>query len=93
MQYTIALPFRNSDRPSTNKEAAYALQTKWKVRLEFLKHYIKHMWLVALPNPYKIEQSWECIFLKHYSHVNTKWALKKNSINSLLSNCNFKIFT
>ena len=34
------------DCPSTNKQAAYALQTKWKDRLEFkgpkfLKHYIK----------------------------------------------------
>ena len=52
-----------------------------------------HMWLVALPNPCELQQSWECIFLKHYSHMNTKWALKKKSINGLLKNCDFKIFT
>ena len=52
-----------------------------------------HMCLVGLLNPCELQQCWECIFLKHYSHVNTKWALKKNSINSCLSNCIFKIFT
>ena len=54
---------------------------------------VSHMWLVALPNPCELQQSWECIFLKHYSHMNTKWALGKKSINGLLRNCHFKIFT
>ena len=51
-----------------------------------------HMWLVGHPNPCELLQSWECIFLKHYSHMNTKWALKKKSIDGLLCNCDFKIF-
>ena len=55
-------------------------------------HITKHMWLVGHPNPCELLQSWECIFLKHYSHMNTKWALKKKSIDGLLRNCNFKIF-
>ena len=45
-QYTTALPWRGLDRPSTNEDAAYALQSKTWDRLlrqdpEFLKHYIK----------------------------------------------------
>ena len=26
-------------------------------------------------NPYKMKNHWECTFLKHCPHVNTKWAL------------------
>ena len=45
-QYTTALPLRGLDGPSTNEDAAYALQSKTWDRLlrqdpEFLKHYIK----------------------------------------------------
>ena len=36
----------------------------------------KHMWLVEPPNPNKIEQCWECIFLKVYTQVITKIASK-----------------
>ena len=35
-----------------------------------------HMWLVELPNPNKMEQCWECIFLKVYTQVITKIASK-----------------
>ena len=31
-----------------------------------------HMWLMDHPNPSKFEQSWECIFLKGFIHMNTK---------------------
>ena len=34
------------------------------------------MWLVEPPNPNKIEQCWECIFLKVYTQVITKIASK-----------------
>ena len=31
-----------------------------------------HMWLGGCPNPSKMEQFWECTFLKLYTHVKTK---------------------
>ena len=34
------------------------------------------MWLMGCPNPSKFEQSWECTFLKVFTHMNTKWILK-----------------
>ena len=34
------------------------------------------MWLVEPPNPNKMEQCWECIFLKVYTQVITKIASK-----------------
>ena len=37
-----------------------------------LKKLSLHMWLVGCPNPSKIEQSWECTFLKLSTHMNTK---------------------
>ena len=55
-------------------------------------HVSIHMWLMGLLNPCELLHSWEYIFLKHYSHMNTKWALRKKSINGLLRNCDFKIF-
>ena len=30
------------------------------------------MWLVGCLNPYKMEQSWECTFLKLFTHMKTK---------------------
>ena len=39
-----------------------------------------HMWLVGCPNPYKIEQSWECIFLTLFTQMKTKSASKKDFI-------------
>ena len=35
-----------------------------------------HMWLVGCPNPYKMEQSWECTFLRLFTHTNPKSASK-----------------
>ena len=40
------------------------------------KDRVRHMWLVEPPNPNKIEQCWECIFLKVYTQVITKIASK-----------------
>ena len=42
-----------------------------------------HMWLEGCPNPHKMEQSWECTFLEVFSHMNTKWASKKDFIIGL----------
>ena len=36
-----------------------------------------HMWLEGCPNPYKMEQSWECTFLKPFTHMKTKLGWKK----------------
>ena len=33
---------------------------------------IFHMWLMGCPNPYKLQQNWECTFLKVINHTNTK---------------------
>ena len=43
-------------------------------RLELcqLKFSIKYVWLEGCPNPYKMEQSRECTFLKLFIHTNTK---------------------
>ena len=41
------------------------------------------MWLEGCPNPYKMEQSWECTFLKLFTHMNTKSASKKDFIIGL----------
>ena len=49
------------------------------------------MWLVDHPNPCELEQSWEWIFLKEWTLVNTKWGLKHFFINGLLRNGHFKI--
>ena len=38
---------------------------------------VAHMWLVGCPNPNKVEQSWECTFLKLFTHMMTKWAPNK----------------
>ena len=35
------------------------------------------MWLEGCPNPYKMEQSWECTFLKLFTHTSTNLASKK----------------
>ena len=70
----------------------FLIEINFLIGLWNISFRIWHMWLVALLNPWKIEQSWKCIFLKHYSHMNTKWALKEKSINGLLRNCIFKIF-
>ena len=51
-----------------------------------------HMWLVDHPNPCELEQSWEWIFLKEWTLVNTKWGLKHFFINGLLRNGHFKIW-
>ena len=32
------------------------------------------MWLLGCPNPYKMEQSWECTFLRLFIHTNPKLA-------------------
>ena len=32
------------------------------------------MWLMGCPNPYKLQESWECTFLKVFTHTMTKWA-------------------
>ena len=37
-----------------------------------------HMWLVGRPNHDKMEQSWECTFLKLFIHMKTKFEWKKN---------------
>ena len=50
------------------------VSSKIFTRLYF--YYFEHMWLVGCSNPSKIEQSWECTFLKLSTHVNTKWASK-----------------
>ena len=42
-----------------------------------------HMWLEGCPNPYKMEKGWECTFLKLFTHMNTKWASKKDFIIGL----------
>ena len=34
------------------------------------------MWLLGCPNPYKMEQSWECTFLRLFTHTNPKSASK-----------------
>ena len=47
---------------------------KW---LEMKGDQILHMWLEGCPNPYKMEKSWECTFLKLFTHTSTKLALKK----------------
>ena len=52
-----------------------------------------HMWQGGHHNPCEMQDCWECTFLKHYPHVNTKWALKRFFIVALFFNCNFKIFT
>ena len=43
-----------------------------------------HMWLMGCPNPYEMERSWECTFLKLLTHMNTKWASKKIFIEAIL---------
>ena len=43
----------------------------------------RHMWLEGCPNPSKMEQSWECTFLRLFTHTNTKLASKTNSIIGL----------
>ena len=42
-----------------------------------------HMWLLGWPNPYKMEQSWECTFLRLFTHTNTNLASKNNFIIGL----------
>ena len=44
---------------------------------------VLHMWLEGCPNPNKMEQSWECTFLKLFKHMKTKWASKKDFIIGL----------
>ena len=52
--------------------------------LKYLKTLMHcHMWLEGCPNPYKMEQCWECTFLELFTHMNTKWALKKDFIIGL----------
>ena len=31
-----------------------------------------HMWLMGCPNPYMMQESWECTFLKVFTHIETK---------------------
>ena len=33
---------------------------------------VRDMWLMGCPNPYKLQQSWERIFLKVFNHAKTK---------------------
>ena len=41
------------------------------------------MWQGGHLNPCKMQDYWECTFLKHYPHVNIKWALKRFFIIAL----------
>ena len=36
------------------------------------KPLVGHMWLMGCPNPYELQQKWECIFLKFFTHINIK---------------------
>ena len=65
------------------------------IKIKWIIHKISifHMWLMGCPNPCEMQQSWEWTFLKHYSQVNTKWALKRNFIVTNFFDCDFKIFT
>ena len=39
-----------------------------------------HMWLKGCHNPYKMEQSWKCTFLKLFTHMKTKSGWEKDFI-------------
>ena len=30
------------------------------------------LWLMGYPNPYKMQESWECTFLKVFTHIKSK---------------------
>ena len=45
--------------------------------------HLLHMWLECYPNPNKMEQSWECTFLKPFRHMKIKLASKKDFIIGL----------
>ena len=57
-------------------EGHFVKKSQIEVKLNFLLWMMCHMWLVEPPNPNKIEQCWECIFLKVYTQVITKIASK-----------------
>ena len=38
---------------------------------------VRHIWLMSCPNPYKLQHTWDFIFLKVFTHTKTKWASKK----------------
>ena len=40
------------------------------------KPLVGHMWLMGCPNPYELQQKWECIFLKVFSCTKIMWASK-----------------
>ena len=45
-------------------------------RVRIFSSILIHIWLVGCPNPYKMEQSWECTFLRLFTHTNPKSASK-----------------
>ena len=50
------------------------------LKAEHRKIWVKltwHMWQMGYPNPYKLQESWECTFLIVSTYKNTKWGPKR----------------